>query len=462
MKKKVLTITGIIAAALFAVYIIFAIFFHNHYFLNTDINGKDFSGLKPEDVEVYLKNEVKDYSLTIYNNSGEKTTIKGSDIELKYEGNKDAVRILKEQNMFAWPVSIFNKNTIDTTVGVSYNEKALSTILNESDIVTCDQTESRDAYPKFNKDKFEVEPEYIGTAVDKDLYFKTVTESIEDFKDEVDLVKAGCYKIPKYKKDSKEIINLCKDMNEMLGANITYKMKDDVVIDSEVIASWLKYDEDFKVYLDEEEIKAWLTVFGDTYDSKGTKRTITSPTGKTVDVEGGTYGWSINEIEELPLIVEHVKNKDVVEKDPVYYEKAAEKSDTDWGTTYAEIDLSSQHMWYIDDGSVVMESDVVTGTPNSKRATPQGVYSLLEKSRDTVLKGSINPETGQPSYETPVGFWMRVTWSGIGLHDATWQSSFGGNRYTYAGSHGCINMPYDKAKQLFGIMKVGTPIIIHY
>ena len=58
---------------------------------------------------------------------------------------------------------------------------------------------------------------------------------------------------------------------------------------------------------------------------------------------------------------------------------------------------------------------------------------------------------------------MRVTWTGIGFHDANWQSSFGGTRYqTSAGSHGCINMPVSKAGELYGMLSVGTPVIIHY
>lgn len=49
--------------------------------------------------------------------------------------------------------------------------------------------------------------------------------------------------------------------------------------------------------------------------------------------------------------------------------------------------------------------------------------------RDEVLIGETDPSTGKPIYETPVNYWMRVTWTGIGFHDATWQAAFGGTRY---------------------------------
>ena len=59
---------------------------------------------------------------------------------------------------------------------------------------------------------------------------------------------------------------------------------------------------------------------------------------------------------------------------------------------------------------------------------------------------------------------MRVTWEGVGFHDAIWQSSFGGtrNQISGVGSHGCINMPLDQAAALYDMIKEGTPVVIHY
>ncbi len=49
----------------------------------------------------------------------------------------------------------------------------------------------------------------------------------------------------------------------------------------------------------------------------------------------------------------------------------------DWGNTYAEVDMSAQHMWYVQNGQVVLETDVVTGEPIPSKITPEGVYSLM-------------------------------------------------------------------------------------
>ena len=50
---------------------------------------------------------------------------------------------------------------------------------------------------------------------------------------------------------------------------------------------------------------------------------------------------------------------------------------------------------------------------------------------------------------------------GCGIHDASWRSSFGGNIYTYNGSHGCVNTPYSAVKKIYNNTTYGTPVIVH-
>ncbi len=125
--------------------------------------------------------------------------------------------------------------------------------------------------------------------------------------------------------------------------------------------------------LDESKVKEWLREFGKTYDTVGTTRSITTPGGKTVDVSGGTYGWSVDEAAELTALVDSIKKGEVVEKEPAYAQTAATHDAQDWGTTYLEVDIPAQHMWYVVNGAVQLETDVVTGLPTPERETPTGV-----------------------------------------------------------------------------------------
>jgi erfK/ybiS/ycfS/ynhG family protein len=59
-----------------------------------------------------------------------------------------------------------------------------------------------------------------------------------------------------------------------------------------------------------------------------------------------------------------------------------------------------------------------------------------------------------------VSYWMPFN-GNIGLHDATWRSKFGGNIYVKNGSHGCINLPKNKAAELFAKIQKGCPVVVH-
>ena len=267
--------------------------------------------------------------------------------------------------------------------------------------------------------------------------------------------------MPAYTSDSPEVQAACDEMNSYLKASITYPMDESIVVDKQLISGWITYDAEMNVTFNEDAVREWMREFGSKYDTVGTSRTITTPTGKTAEVSGGTYGWIVDEAAETENLINSIKNGEVAEREPAYKQTAASHGAQDWGNTYIEVDIAAQHMWYIVDGSIAMESDVVTGLPADGRDTPTGVYSILYTERDSTLKGEVDPATGKPSYETPVAFWMPFTWQGHGFHDATWQSSFGGSRYQTNGSHGCVNMPYDKAEQLFGMIGAGTPVIVH-
>ena len=462
--KKPFIIAGSIVGGLILVYLCVAAFFMSHFLVNTTINGKDFSGKTVADVESYLESQVEGYQLKLIEQDNETDIISGSDISLVYVKNNDVEKALEDQSQLLWIASFFSKSNTDITVGVEYDEAALDAKIQTIKAVTGEQTEPTSAHPEYDGNSFVVAAETFGSAVDLEKLSSKIKEYISSFKPQLNLLDEKCYDMPKYTSESPEVQAACDTMNQYLKASITYTMDEDVVVDKELISTWLSYDENMNVTFNEDAVKKWMREFGSKYDTVGKTRSITTPGGKTAEVSGGTYGWSVDEKKEAENLINSIKKGEVTSREPAYEQKAASRSAQDWGTTYVEVDLSAQHMWYIVDGSVALETDVVTGLASDpNRATPQGVYSILEMMRNKTLIGETDPSTGKPIYETPVSYWMRVTWTGIGFHDASWQSSFGGTRYqTSAGSHGCINMPVDKAGSLYSMLSVGTPVVMHY
>ena len=465
-KVKALWITGGVLAVICLIYVAISVYFMSHFFVNTKINGKNFSGKTASDVEKYLQTNIKDYKLTILENEGRQDVISGSEIGLEYRAGTETEKLLKDQNGFAWPKAFFTENSRKVSVNVSYNEESLNQRISQLSCLQTEQTPAENAKPEFDGNQYVIKPEVYGNALDKERLTEQVKVHITEFQPQLDMVETKCYAKPKYVEDSKEVQEACDAMNKYVNASITYPMNEPVVVDKALISQWLQVDGEMKVSLNTEAMKQWFTAFGDEYDTQGTNRTFTTPAGKSATVTGGTYGWSIDEDTELVNLQNSILNGEVVTREPAYYAggTAAAHSGQDWGNTYAEVDMSAQHMWYVQNGQVVLETDVVTGEPIPSKITPEGVYSLMWKQPNSVLVGDINPDTGEPAYRTKVKYWMQVTSSGVGFHDAIWQTAFGGTLYQIpgTGSHGCINMPLDQAGALFNMIEPGTPVIFHW
>ncbi len=140
-------------------------------------------------------------------------------------------------------------------------------------------------------------------------------------------------------------------------------------------------------------------------------------------------------------------------REPVYKQKAASHGENDYGSTYVEINLTAQHLFFYKDGKLLVESDFVSGNESKGWSTPAGVFPLTYKQRDATLKGE--------TYRTPVSYWMPFN-GNIGLHDATWRSTFGGTIYKTSGSHGCVNLPPAVAKTIFENIAAGVPVLCYH
>ncbi len=125
--------------------------------------------------------------------------------------------------------------------------------------------------------------------------------------------------------------------------------------------------------------------------------------------------------------------------------------------TYVYVSIPDQHLTYFKDSKPVLDCPVVTGNAYG-HSTPTGTYTLNYKARNIILKGR---EDNGTEYQSFVSYWMAFIGSSYGLHDATWRTNFGGNIYQGSGSHGCVNMPYASAAELYEMIEPGVPVLIY-
>ena len=248
---------------------------------------------------------------------------------------------------------------------------------------------------------------------------------------------------------------------------MTYKLAtgEEIPVNGAVISKMLKLDEngDFvfengEAVIDSDKVLAFVQDMSDKYDNLYKDKYFDTTSGGTVTIpytRYTTYGSLMNvraEAEELEAIIK--SHKSPGEREPIYIKKEDRGSyANNYGGTYVEVDITNQHMYYYVDNNLVFDTDVVTGCKANGNMTPDCVCFILNKARNVTLIG--------PGYESFVYYWMCITGQ-IGIHDATWRRTFGGEIYLWGGSHGCINTPLNKMSELYDMMEIGTPVIVHH
>lgn len=124
------------------------------------------------------------------------------------------------------------------------------------------------------------------------------------------------------------------------------------------------------------------------------------------------------------------------------------------------VDLSDQ-MTYAYEWPYLIQSNLVT-TGQDKYPTYPGEYSVLEKLQWKWM----NSPFPDDEYRLWVDYWIRISYSGYGLHDTCnsvncWRTEYGPDQnHRVHGSHGCINTPKTDIITLYDWIEIGTKVIV--
>jgi len=438
-------------------------FFDSHFGFNTVIDGTDYSCKRISYAEKNKDLEVARYQLEITGREGFAAVISGDDVALDYRPDGQLDRIAAGQNPFLWFLRLSpNQQPYVTTNSLNYDPELFKAAV---DALQLDNPETArppaDACAVYQEHQYVVQPEDLGTTVVAGLVDKEIGKAIMSLAPTLDLDDAGCYLSPVVFSTDEELLSRVATYNAWLPFCITYQFGDvSEELNAGVAMDWLVFNDDGTAWLDQSALEAWVADFAPRHDTVGKPRQFVTAYGETRTIEGGYYGWEIDQDAEIEAINNAIIGCYGETREPYYIQRAAGYGTNEWGDTYLEVDIANQYMYYTVAGEVVFECDVVTGAPWGGNETDQGAFEILEMLSPTVLKGQMLAN-GEREYESPVSYWMRITWPGIGFHDATWQPTFGGDWYLTNGSHGCINMPYDKAQELYSMVEVGLPVIVY-
>lgn len=435
-------------------YIGVSIYFMEHFFLGTEVDGSNVELYTVKQVNEFLLAAANDYTLVLTERGGSSETLTPEELGMSFS-ESDEVRILKrKQNGFLWPRMFWQKDSYQIGPEIAFDEDSF-----QATVTACVKqgASPENAWVEMTEDGYTIHPEEQGAEIDRDALKTAIRSAAEKLVESVDLEEADCYVKPEITTESEAITTLIAQLDQWLEASVTYTFgKQTEVVDASVISGFITVDSDTDTAsLSAEAVSEWVATLAKERNTYKQSRTFQSTLRGAVTVNGGNYGWQIDQETESAALLASIENGETVTKEPAYSHTANtwDGPNGDIGSTYIEVDMGAQHMWCYKNGSLVVDTDVVTGNISKGYNTPAIVAAIQYKTRNAVLKGD--------NYSTPVNYWMPF-YGNYGIHDAYWRSQFGGEVYLTNGSHGCVNTPPAAMAQVYANMESGTPVVLYY
>lgn len=471
-KKTLKIILGIcIAAAILAVAGLFGYTYmadHNTLGRKISVWGVEVSRLDAKQAEEKIAAEFENRPVSFQENDKEvySMTLKDLGYSLNEEDLLNKLTDLqkqREENRKIFP----KEENVNLECQIEEDEEQEKQALDLSNFGTEERKSSTDASIQYNEEKkeFILVKQVQGTEIDPDKLETTVDTNLNAAFDTALLGDTITIPLNKHVYISpavtatedmeNKVTSLNSQLKKYRSTTVTYTFgSETVVLDADTISSWLKAEGE-TLTLDEDAIKTYISDLANKYNTIYVPRTFHTSMGTDVTIEGNEYGYRIDQDGEYAQLVEDLKSGTAVTRDPVYSKTGYQRNGTDdLAGSYIEVSLDAQHLWLYKDGNLVTETDIVSGKPVKGRETYRGAWPIAYKA------SPFNLTSAEYGYDVKVNYWMPFVY-GQGLHDASWQSSFGGNRYKTNGSHGCINLPKDQAALIYETIDAGYPIIIY-
>lgn len=442
-------------------YFAMAFYYRNGFSYGTWINGIYCTGKTIEEVNEELKAVTRIEDFRIVDKDGEESVLVLGNLALEYDYTGHLEKYLNKQNPFLWINNITAKQEKEMSPEISFDKEELEQAIFSCNAIAKEELRTQDIKIQKGNEGYEL---YNGMTqvLNRTAAAALIEEAIAEGKNSVDLASAGCYSDLELTPVMEETLRLWEKVEAFQSGEILYDMGDSFVkVGASVTSNWITLDETGGFLLDaagelsfrKEGVREFISVLAKEYDTYGGDRVFHSTRGDLIKLSGGIYGNKIDQEAEVKYLIEAFLQKKEETHIPQYTKSALVRGKNDIGDTYIEIDMAEQKLYYYLKGELKLETEIVTGDTSRKWGTPDGVNYVYAKQKNRILRG--------PGYASPVKYWMPVN-GGIGIHDASWRSEFGGEIYVKNGSHGCINLPPKVTPDLFNSVELGTPVVMFY
>ncbi len=461
---------------IFAGYFAMGYYYRGGFVANTWINGIYCTGKTVEEVNAELMEgaTVPETVLVSVSKRGSAGSdgamwqLSLADIDYSLDYTLSLEAFLARQNPWLWVKNMMFHAQHEINPSASFDEKKLRACWENSPLYLEEAGTPIEYALVYEEQTGYALKDSLHDRLDIQKAYEALRQGITAGADTVDL--SDCYHEIALNEEQREIQSLWEQLECFQNSVIAYDFSDESFsLDAGTLAGFLKKEGQFPYFpildeqgglqLEESRIADYVGALSEKYSTYGKKWEFQSTRGDIVTVAGVTYGGQLDQKAETAWLTETLtdmlKNQNEAQPAPephipAYIREPFCRNSEDVGDTYIEVDLGEQKLYYYVEGELRVETDIVSGNGGG---TPEGVNFVYAKQTDRILRG--------PGYASHVDYWMPVKGS-IGIHDADWRSSFGGEIYKRDGSHGCINVPPEVMPGLYEAVEIGTPVIMFY
>ena len=460
MKRLFLILMTVIALP-GLIYLGLAIYYQDSFMYGTWINGIYCTGKTVQEAAKELEKEFE-YDVLYVITPQDVEVVEIDSLEIRYDFEKALEEYRHKQNPFVWYSHMLTGHQNEEVLPkITFKEEVLEQWLYTTDSYRSNlELEDDKLQIVLGENGYEIQEEKE-KILNMSLAQDKITEAIQKLEMEINLEEEGCYFTREETLEMQNVRDLFGKIERVQNSLLTYKLKETEkkIMPSEA-ALWIakdiddsfKLDKQGNLTFDKDAVTDFVEQLAKDYDT-WQKFPFVTHDGREIVLNKGNYGTKIYQQKEVSWLMDYLENPTEMVREPAYIRNITYGDSNLINTTYVEVDMTQQKMMFFSEGEKVFETEVVTGCTSQGMGTPEVVCYVYSKTKNAILRGK--------NYRSFVNYWVPV-YGGIGLHDATWRDKFGGEIYKKSGSHGCVNTPLERMAELYDMLEVGMPVVIHY
>lgn len=461
LSKRSIVIIGSVGALLVLLLIVYVVgigHYKTRFLPGTKINGVSLGGKTVEEARESLQNAADSYVLILKGRNAVEAQVDGSSLNLTYVDQGELEQIIQEQKESSWISNIGRDNDFQMKLAYAFDMETLQNQLSAFSFLQEENMQPPvNAYVGDNGQQYVVVAEEEGAWLERETVQDAILKCIENGNTLLDMDEEGLYSTPDRRSDDAELNNQANYLNELLTLTITYDFVDrQYVVDKDVIRSFIAPDESNNCALNSALVADWVYNMAWDTDTFANSHTFTTHNGEQIQLApGGDYGWAMDQEETTAALLQALSDKYSGVLEPSYVFTALDRSSNDIGGTYVEVCLTEQKLYLYEDFQLKCVTPVITGNHSTGFDTPSGSVWAIDGKKY---------EMHFTTFDVDVDYWLPFN-GGCGLHDASWRTDaeyVDPSYYLTAGSHGCVNTPYDAMELVFETVEIGYPVIVYY